>query len=135
MMGLSPLLSALLATQVPACPQAAMMAELGAALPADRLRAAIAAAARHPLGSRENPVRVCGPMGERAYLARLRCADGQAPRIGRRGSVGAGPFGSILDLYPLDCGSAAPGQTELHMDMYHSEAETRPAPGFTIEQP
>ena len=99
----------------------------------ERVRAAIEAAAVHPLGSRENPVRVGGPRGERAYIARLRCADGSRPRVGLRGSVGVGPFLTILDAYPLDCGAASPGQVTLFMDMYHSQhAEDRAPPEFTI---
>jgi len=120
------------AAQAPQCPSLALMVELGAAMPAEQLRAARAAAEAHPLGSRENPIRVCGPNGERAYLARLRCADGAAPRIGQRNSIGAGPYRTILDRYPLDCGGAAPGRTELIMDMYHDEPETRAAAGFGI---
>ena len=30
-------------------------------------------------------------------------------------------FGTIVDAFPLDCGAAAPGQTQLLMDMYHEE--------------
>lgn len=32
-----------------------------------------------PLGSDGNPVRAEGAAGQRAYLSRLRCANGQAP--------------------------------------------------------
>ena len=46
------------------------------ASPEEEMRALVAAADAHPLGTLENPVRVGGPDGERAYLARLRCADG-----------------------------------------------------------
>jgi len=96
---------------------------------------AIAEADRHPLGSMLNPVRVGGPEGERAYIARLRCADGAGPKIGRRGSAGVGAFGTIVDVYPLDCGAAAPGKLDLVMDMYHSEHEEKRAPsGFLIGQ-
>ncbi|WP_114953611.1 hypothetical protein [Sphingosinicella terrae] len=110
-----------------------MLAELGLAPDADDLDEAIAAAAAHPLGTAENPVRVGGPDGERAYIARLRCADGSAPRTGQRGSAGVGAFGTIVDAYPLDCGAAAPGQVTLVMDMYHSEhREDRAPPGFTL---
>ena len=110
-----------------------LMSALGLAPDPERLREAIAAAEAHPLGSRENPVRVGGPSGERAYIARLRCADGASPRVGQRGSAGVGVFGSIIDIYPLDCGSAAPGRVSLVMDMYHSNhREDRAPPGFTI---
>jgi len=129
---LAAMLAAGAATPTERCPQAGMAAALGAGLDPARLAAAVQTARAHPLGSRENPVRVCGPTGERAYLARLRCADGNAPRVGQRASVGAGPYRTILDLYPLDCGAAAPGQVELVMDMYHDEPESAAPSGFTI---
>jgi len=98
-----------------------------------RVRAAIEAAEEHPLGSMQNPVRVGGPEGERAYMARLRCADGRPPRIGQRVNAGFGPFYMIVDVYPLDCGDAAPGRASLAMDMYHPEhREERAPPGFAI---
>ena len=110
-----------------------ILAELGLAPDQDDLAEAIAAADAHPLGTRENPVRVGGPPGERAYIARLRCADGRSPRVGQRGSAGTGAFGTIVDVYPLDCGEAAPGQVDLVMDMYHAEhEEDRAPPGFSI---
>lgn len=110
-----------------------MLRELGLAPNPDEEAAAIAAAQRHPLGTMENPVRVGGPTGERAYIARLRCSDGSAPRVGQRGSMGVGAFGTIVDAYPLDCGSAAPGRFTLIMDMYHDEHREERAPaGFTI---
>ena len=111
----------------------AMLSALGLAPDQDDLREAIAAAQAHPLGSLANPVRVGGPSGERAYIARLRCADGSSPRVGQRFSAGVGVFGTIIDVYPLDCGAAAPGQVSLVMDMYHEEhREDRAPPGFTI---
>jgi hypothetical protein len=95
---------------------------------------AIAAAAAHPLGSVQNPIRVAGPEGERAYLARLRCADGRAPAIGTRAAAGVGAYGSIVDAYTLDCGAAAPGKVSLVMDKYHEENPERGAPaGFRME--
>ena len=110
-----------------------MLRELGLAPNPDEEAAAIAAAQRHPLGTMENPVRVGGPTGERAYIARLRCGDGSAPRVGQRGNMGVGAFGTIVDAYPLDCGSAAPGRFTLIMDMYHDEHREERAPaGFTI---
>lgn len=114
-------------------PPEAMLAEIGLAPDQDDLAAAVAAANAHPLGSIENPVRVGGPEGERAYIARLRCADGSAPRVGQRGSMGIGAFGTIVDGYPLDCGAAAPGRVTVIMDMYHDEhREDRAPPGFVI---
>lgn len=98
------------------------------------LEAEIAAAATHPLGSLANPVRVGGPEGERAYLARLRCGDGSRPKLGARSDGGIGAFGSVVSLYPLDCGAAAPGRTSLMLDIYHEEhRENRAPPGFAID--
>jgi hypothetical protein len=91
---------------------------------------AIAAAAAFPLGSKENPVRVGGPEGERAYLARLRCADGSMPQLGPRTSQGVGAFGSVVSGYELQCAAV---RTMLIMDMYHEEhREDRAPPGLTI---
>ena len=110
-----------------------MMTEMGVAPDPEARRAAIEAAAAHPLGSARNPVRVSGPQGQQAYLARLRCADGQPPRIGQRANTGMGPFGTIVDAYALDCGRAAPGQVRVAMDMYHDDhVETGAPDGFTI---
>lgn len=143
---MSKLMTALAAALLSAAPAAAeprpgdrttspeqMLRDFGLAPGQDDLREALAAAEAHPLGSRENPVRVGGPQGERAYIARLRCADGRPPRVGARVNAGIGAFGTIVDLYPLDCGAAAPGRVELLMDMYHEEhRETRAPAGFTI---
>ena len=106
---------------------------LGLGVADEEVERAVAAAAARPLGTIENPVRVGGPEGERAYIARLRCADGSKPKVGVRGSGGVGAFGTIVDLYPLDCGAAAPGKVELVMDMYHAEHDEDRAPaGFTL---
>ncbi|MEA3018229.1 MAG: hypothetical protein QOI38_2951 [Sphingomonadales bacterium] len=110
-----------------------MVAEFGVGAGQDDLAEAIAAAAAHPLGTVQNPVRVGGPEGERAYLARLRCADGSEPAIGPRADAGIGAFGSVVASYPLDCGSAAPRRATVVMDMYHEEhRETRAPAGFAI---
>lgn len=98
----------------------------------DEIEAAIAAADRYPLGTSDNPVRVGGPEGERAYLSRLRCSDGKVPRIGTRAEAGVGAFGSLVGSYAIDCGAAAPGKISLVFDIYHEEyAETRLPPGFS----
>jgi hypothetical protein len=98
------------------------------------LERAVAAAAAHPLGSLANPVRVGGPDGARAYLARLRCADGSAPRIGPSRPGGVGAYGTIVELYPLDCGGAGGRPFELIVDYYHEEhREDRAPAGFRIE--
>ena len=94
------------------------------------LRKAIAKAEKSPLGSRENPVRENMPEGQRAYLARLRCADGAKPEAERRGNVGVGVYGNFVDLYVVTCPGAEP--VKVHMDMYHDGPELRPIPGFTI---
>lgn len=94
----------------------------------------VAEAAKHPLGSVANPVRVGGPEGQRAYLGRLRCAGGARPVVGQRRSGGVGAYGTIVDLFPLDCGTAAPGRYDLVMDMYHEEhREIAAPPGFAID--
>ncbi|MBV9929552.1 MAG: hypothetical protein JO013_01245 [Alphaproteobacteria bacterium] len=97
------------------------------------LASAEAAAARFPLGTLQNPVRVGGPEGERAYVARLRCADGKAPRMGIPRPGGADGYGSVADLVPLDCGAAAPGRTEIAVDLYFEEHREERAPdGFAL---
>lgn len=107
-----------------------MMGAIGRASPEDEMRQLAAAADAHPLGTARNPVRVGGPEGERAYLGRLRCADGQAPRIGTRREAGTGAFGSVVAAYDLGCGA----QTgHVVFDMYHEEhVETRAPAGFTL---
>jgi hypothetical protein len=86
-----------------------------------------------PLGSEGNPVRADMPAGQRAYLARLRCSDGRAPAFQRIGSMGAGPYGSIVDGYQVDCAGASPASSVVYMDMYHpGHAEAAAVPGFTI---
>jgi hypothetical protein len=110
-----------------------MLESLGTGNSDEAIAAAITAAAAHPLGSLQNPVRVAGPDGERAYLARLRCADGKAPTIGRAAPAGVGAYGTLVDAYPLDCGGAAPGKVNVAMDRYHEEnPETRAPSGFLL---
>lgn len=112
---------------------AALMRSLGGGgLTGKKLKRAIEKADAYPLGSKDNPVRVDGPLGERAYLARLRCADGKAPDFNRDGSVGSSPYGYIMDLYSVRCREVP--VVSVYMDMYHSDAaESRPVPGFTID--
>jgi hypothetical protein len=108
----------------------AMIAQMNQASPEEELRVLVAAADAHPLGTIENPVRVGGPQGERAYLARLRCPDGGAPGIGARREAGVGAFGSIVAAYELSCAGAA---ARILFDMYHEEhVETRAPAGFTL---
>ena len=98
--------------------------------PEEEMRALVAAADAHPLGTMENPVRVGGPEGEHAYLGRLRCPDGAQPRTGPRREAGVGAFGSVVSAYELSCGSQT---SRIVFDMYHEEhAETRAPAGFTL---
>ena len=111
-----------------------ILAAVGAGNSDAALEQAIAAAAAHPLGSLQNPVRVAGPEGVRSYLARLRCADGASPDIGAKRPAGVSGYGSVANLYPLDCRAAGPGKLDLVMDQYHAEhVETRAPAGFTFE--
>ena len=82
------------------------------------------------LGTKSNPVKCSGPRGERAYLNRLRCADGKAPKFYRIGSFGEGPYGNILDGYSVKCAEA--GEVTIFMDMYHNHVEREAVPGFRI---
>lgn len=112
-----------------------MLAAVGAGNTDEEIEQAIAAASAHPLGTPANPIRVGGPEGAQAYLAALRCSNGQSPRIGAARQGGVGAFGSLLQLYPIDCGTAAPGRIELNVDLYQEEhKETRPPAGFTISR-
>jgi hypothetical protein len=108
-----------------------LLAAVGGGNSDAELASAIAAAAAHPLGSAANPVRVAGPEGAQVYLARLRCADGSAAKVGTRRQGQVGAYGSVTQLYPVDCGGAAPGRVDLLVDIYHAEnIETRAPAGF-----
>lgn len=110
-----------------------ILEQMGLGVSDEELARVVGAADAHPLGTPENPVRVGGPHGQRAYVSRLRCSDGERPKIGTRVSAGVGAFGTIVDAYPLDCGAAEPGQFRLVMDMYHDgHREDRAPAGFTI---
>lgn len=109
-----------------------LMAFMGAVSPAESNRVAARLASK-PLGSADNPVRANMPEGQRAYLSRLRCADGRAPAFQRMGSYGAGPYGSIIDGYEVLCAGSSPARSEIFIDMYHAtHVEAAPVPGFTI---
>ncbi|QPQ54903.1 hypothetical protein IC614_11385 [Allosphingosinicella flava] len=117
-------------------PPEKLLAQIGLGVSDEELARATAEAARHPLGTLANPVRVGGPHGERAYIDRLRCADGSQPAVGQRASGGVGAFGTIVNLYPLDCKAAAPGKFDLVMDMYHDgHRETNAPAGFALSAP
>lgn len=73
------------------------------------------------------------PGGQHAYLGRLRCADGAAPRFERNGNLGFGTFGSIVDAYAVRCEGSSPAQATIIMDMYFpGYVETQPVQGFSI---
>ncbi len=110
-----------------------VLADVGRGNTDEALQQAIAEASAHPLGTAANPIRVAGPEGAQAYVARLQCSDGSAAKVGARREGGVGAYGSITFLYPLDCGSAAPGRRDLLLDIYHEEnVETRAPAGFTL---
>ncbi|WP_373492367.1 hypothetical protein [Parasphingorhabdus sp.] len=116
-------------------PLTAMLAG-DSALQGKKLDRAMEKASGHPFGSAENPVRASTPVGQRAYLDRLRCADGSTPSYSRGGSVGDSPYGNIMDRYHVDCGAAGPGSAQIYMDMYHKgHVESAAVPGFTILEP
>jgi hypothetical protein len=138
----TPLIAAILVFAAPALAQPgprvgartaspeSMVAQMNPASPEEEMSRLIAVADTHPLGSQENPVRVGGPDGERAYLARLHCADGAAARIGARHEAGIGPYGSLVGAYDVLC---AAGSSRIVFDMYEEEhAETRAPAGFTL---
>ena len=109
---------------------AAMIPDLRLAPGDDDLQQAMAEAETHPLGSLANPIRVGGPEGERAYLARLRCDGGAAPRIGPRSDGGVDPFGTVTRVYRIECAGAA---GRIFFDIYHEEhVEDRAPAGLTI---
>ena len=110
-----------------------ILTQLGGGNTDAELEQSIAAANAHPLGTAANPVRVAGPEGAQAYVARLRCADGSNAKVGASRDGGVGAYGSVVRLYPIDCGRAAPGRMDLLVDIYHEEhVETRAPAGFTL---
>ena len=113
----------------PALAQAGILLERPSA---EDIAARIAQADQYPLGSADNPVRTPRMFGQQDYLSRLRCGDGTSPSWERRGSIGLGPFGTIVDRYALICGDD-PEPKFLHLDMYHNNHVERRAPdGFDI---
>ena len=106
----------------------------GGRVSGSELAARIRKASAYPLGSRDNPVRVNMPAGQRAYLDRLRCSNGERPTYGRVGNFGAGVFGSIIDGYRVVCANGGlPAESLIYMDMYHADHYETAAPaGFTI---
>lgn len=73
-----------------------------------------------------NPIPVNDAVGERAYIQSLQCQCGAPFLYKRRGSVGKGPDGHMLDLYQLVCFKSK-CKIDLYFDMYHgSESKLRP---------
>lgn len=104
--------------------------------PPKDLEARLKKAEAHPLGSKENPVRVNMPAGEHMYLRRLRCKNGAPPVYFRVGSFGEGVFGNIIDGYDVKCEGSEPAQSMIYMDMYFpAHNETQAVPGFTLVTP
>lgn len=131
---------ALVDEQVPAVARAAdadtILARMSAGqslVSGEALERELAAAASSPLGSMDNPVRTQGPSGQRSYLSRLRCSDLSVPEFGRRGNVGPGRYGNIVDVYEVTCVGSEPAMSDIYMDMYHAgHVEDRAVPGFGI---
>ena len=85
------------------------------------------------LGSKTNPIRCCKPTGERAYLSRLLDADGKPVTFTRKGSVGTGVYGHILDLYII---VDSKGKShEVYIDMYYTKlVDDKPIENFTFKE-
>jgi hypothetical protein len=97
------------------------------------LQALVKAAAAHPLGSADNPVRLGSIRASYLYIGRLRCADGSRPAAARTGTAAKLPFGRLVDAYRVDCGRSAPGVAEVHIDAYHAgHDEDRAPPGLIL---
>jgi hypothetical protein len=97
----------------------------------EEMAKAIVAANAYPLGTLQNPIRVAGPDGAHAYLARLRCADSSTPAIGREAPGSTDAFGTLTTIVPVTCGTGPPAP--LVFDFYQEEfRETRPAQGFSL---
>ena len=93
----------------------------------------ISEAAKHPLGSWENPVRVYTVEGRRAYLSRLRCPDGSRPRFGRPTMSGAGIYGSLIEVNTADCVGRSRVHAIIYIDLDHpGRRETAAPAGFTL---
>lgn len=93
---------------------------------------------KYPLGSKENPIRVDGPAGQRDYISRLICINGESVSNAERlGSAGIGPYGFMMDIYNVVCGAAESAiTTTIYMDMYHrGNEENRVADGFSAIMP
>lgn len=73
------------------------------------------------LGSRDNPIRADGPLGQQEFLMRLRCPGGVQPLYERVGSITpTGPDENIIDGFVVHCPPSGP-TVELAIDMYHED--------------
>jgi len=142
LMGLGLVLSACASTPEPAKKKTAnstpptsiaALLGLGPSLSQAEFTKRLEAASKFPLGSRENPVRVNMPTGQREYLSRLVCENLQTPEFSRAGSYGAGPYDSIIDMYVVKCPGSQPANSEIFMDMYFpGHVEDEAVNGFEI---
>ena len=87
-----------------------------------------------PLGTRNNPVRADGIAGERAYMTRLRCANGTVIYEQRRiGSGGVGPYTTDTATWEVECYGEL---FIVYLDGSHpGYVERRAARGFSIRDP
>lgn len=89
----------------------------------------------HPFGSADNPVRADMPPGQRAYLARLRCADDRAPQFRRVGSFGVGPYGGVIDGYEVLCPGSSPASSIIYNRHVPPRSSREPGPGGVQDRP
>lgn len=87
-----------------------------------------ASSASRFFGSRTSPIQVDGPSGERTYLNRLICPNGNPPGRARLGSY-PGRHGHMIDLFELDCCGEI---FEVHFDMYHQGQPDQALRGFQL---
>jgi hypothetical protein len=73
---------------------------------------------------KSNPIPVCNPDGEMAYLRSLRCQCGEPLEVECRANYGPGPDGHMIDGFDLVCKTGT-HQITLYMDMYHLGPSTR----------
>jgi len=108
---------------------------MGPSMSKEEKQVAIEKASDFPLGTKQNPIRTQGPAGQREYLSRLVCEDLRMPYFERAGNVGPGPYGSIVDLYIVECRDSQPEKAEIFMDMYFpGHVEAQAVDGFEIQK-
>ena len=81
---------------------------------------------KHPLGSKENPIKCEGSRGEHKYLRKLVTQEGRLIKTTRQGST-RNASDRIVDIYPIEDEN---GQliTTLYFDMYHEGYEEKKVP-------